>query len=134
MGPSERDKLIHEIAEGAGVTSGRFLLVSADACLTCLDDKMKVVVEYLDDRLDLVVLGADSSEVKILNAIYRRWQLKFSHASPEAWQELVKIDKKFSMGVFLGARRDRASNLLTYDGFDIPAPRRIEAVLEFIQN
>jgi hypothetical protein len=125
--------VVYKIMEEAGVKSNRFFLVSPDVCLTCLDD-INVTYGELEDYLDFIVVGGESGQVRLLNAIYGRQRLRFTRCSKMLWDKLAKIDKRYSMGVFLGVKRGASRQLMVYDGFDLPAPQRINAVLQFCRK
>jgi hypothetical protein len=127
-------EVVERIVKEAGVKSERFFLISADVCLECLDEKVENIYGKRGKYLDFIMVGGDSSHIKVLNAIYGRKQLKFSLCSKMLWDQLVKIDKKFSMGVFLGVKRGPDGSRMFYDGFDIPAPERVNAVLRFCRE
>ncbi len=133
-GHSKGEEIVQKIAEEAGVQSERFFLISSDVSRTRLAERLESIDDKVDGNWNFIVVAGDFSQIKMLNAMYGRKGVKFSSCSDTLWEQLVKTDKRFSMGLFLGAKRQPDESLLLYDGFDIPAPKRMEAVLEFIQN
>jgi len=131
---SQMEEVVYKISEEAGVKSQRFFLISPDVCLTCLDDKVEVIYGKLEDYLDFIMVGGDFAQIRVLNAMYARKRLKFSLCSKMLWDQLVKIDKRFSMGVFLGVKLGPDGSRMFYDGSDIPAPERVNAVLRFCRE
>lgn len=133
-GPSKAEEIVQKIAEEAGVQSERFFLISSDVSRTRLDEKLESIHGKVDHKWNFIVVASDFNQIKMLNAMYGRKRLKFSSCSDTLWKQLVKTDKRFSMGLFLGAKRQPDGRLLLYDGFDIHGPKRMDAVIEFCRE
>lgn len=126
------DTIVNKAAEESGLNFKNFFLISNDICFTCLEETIEGTYDKNVDEVNFVMLGANMDDIKNLNAIYGRQRLKFLRGGKDLWNQLVKLNNGFRTGVFIGIKHDETGKLIFYDGKEIPAKKRIRAIVEFV--
>jgi hypothetical protein len=113
------------------------LIISRFTCHSCFRAVTeRASTEAKMNPVHIIILGANLTEVKRLNAIYQRFNLSFLFIDENIYVRLADSNPEFAHTIFLGVRVDEKGAMILYDGkedYD-DIEQRTNAVIDFLFN